>query len=141
MAIAVGKLSLWDTLRFLCLVSGPAALWGLVAPNRLLVGLLARWNVGGATVHFLSALRRKYRSSYLRLWFPWGKTLLVMDPHGMDAVLASDANAADPELKKHALSQFIPDALVISSGAEWRVRRGQNKEARRGGGSFQPPPA
>ena len=129
MAIAVGKLSRWDTLRFFCLVSVPATLWGLAAPNRLLVGLLARWNVGAAAVHFLSALRRKYRSSYLRLWFPFpgDTTLLVMDPHGMDAVLASDANAADPKLKKNTLSQFIPDALVISSGAEWRVRRDFNE--------------
>jgi cytochrome P450 len=127
MAIAVGKLSLWDTLRFFCLVSVPVTLWGLVAPNRFMVGLLARWDVGRATGHFLSTLRRKYRSSYLRLWFPGGPTLLVMDPHGMDAVLASDANAADPELKKHTLSQFIPDSLVISSGAEWRVRRDFNE--------------
>ncbi len=127
MAIAVGKLSLWDTLRFFCLVSVPVTLWGLVAPNRFMVGLLARWDVGRATGHFLSTLRRKYRSSYLRLWFPGGPTLLVMDPHGMDAVLASDANAADPELKKRTLSQFIPDSLVISSGAEWRVRRDFNE--------------
>jgi cytochrome P450 len=135
MAIAVGKLSRWDTLRFFCLVSVPATLWGLAAPNRLLVGLLARWNVGAATVHFLSGLRRKYRSSYLRLWFPFpgDTTLLVMDPHGMDAVLASDANAADPKLKKNTLSQFIPDALVISSGAEWRVRRDFNENMLRFG--------
>jgi cytochrome P450 len=127
MAIDVGKLSRWDTLRFLCSVSLPAALWGLAAPNPFLVGLLARWNVGESTARFLSYLRQKYHSSYLRLWFPWGPTLLVMDPRGMDAVLASEDNAADPELKKHTFSQFVPDALVVSSGTEWRLRRTFNE--------------
>src|SRR5664279_2793386 len=107
MAIDVGKLSRWDTVRFFFLVSTPAFLWGLAAPNRFFVGLLVRWNGAGRTAHFLAALRQKYRSGYLRLWFPfpWFPTLLVMEPGGMDAVLGSKDNAADPELKKHTLSQ------------------------------------
>lgn len=127
MATHVGKLSLWDTLRFQCLVSAPAALWGLATPNRSLVRKLVRWNAGERTARFLSALRRKYGSSYLRLWFPWSPTLLVMDPDGMDAALASKDNFADPDLKKRTLSQFVPDALVVSSGDEWAVRRSFNE--------------
>ena len=123
MAIEVGKLSLWDTVRFQCRVSLPAALWGLATPNRFLVGLLVRWNAGEATARFLAEIRRKYQSSYLRLWFPWSMTLLVMDPQGMDAVMASADNAADPDLKKRTLSQFVPDSLVVSSDPEWPVRR------------------
>jgi cytochrome P450 len=126
-ASAVGKLSCWDTLRFLWWVSAPAYCWGLAAPNRLAVRLLVRWHVGESTVRFLTALRREYRSSYLRLWFPFGATLVVMHPQGMDAVLASSDNVADPKLKKRTLSQFVPDALVVSSGAEWRVRRDFNE--------------
>ena len=126
MALEVRKLSLWDTLRFQCRVSVPAFLWGLAAPNRMLVGLLVRWNAGEATNRFLSGLRQKYRSSYLRLWFPFSATLLVMDPQGMDAVMASADNAADPDLKKRTLSQFVPDSLVISCDPEWPVRRAFN---------------
>jgi len=126
MALEVRKLSLWDTLRFQCRVSVPAFLWGLAAPNRILVGLLVRWNAGEATNRFLSGLRQKYRSSYLRLWFPFSATLLVMDPQGMDAVMASADNAADPDLKKRTLSQFVPDSLVISCDPEWPVRRAFN---------------
>jgi cytochrome P450 len=46
-----------------------------------------------------------------------------MDPQGMDAVMASKDNAADPDLKKRTLSQFVPDSLVVSSDPEWSVRR------------------
>jgi cytochrome P450 len=129
MAIDVEKLSRWDSVRFFFLVSTPASLWGLAAPNRFFVSLLVRWNVGERTARFLAALRQKYRSGYLRLWFPfpWFPTLLVMEPRGMDAVLASRDNAADPELKKHTLSQFVPDALVVSSGDPWRDRRTFNE--------------
>ena len=127
MASEVGRLSCWDTLRFVWWVSVPAYLWGLAAPNRVPVRLLVRWHAGEGSARFLVALRRKYRSSYLRLWFPFGATLLVMDPLGIDAVLASSDNVADPELKKRTLSQFVPDALVVSSGAEWRERRDFNE--------------
>lgn len=128
MAGEVGKASWWDTLRLQIFVSVAAFLWGLVAPNPLFVSLLSRWDVGRATNRFLGELRRKYRADRLWVWFPGGRTLLVLDRQGMDAVLASAANAADPTLKKHALSQFIPDALVISSGGEWQDRRRFNEK-------------
>jgi cytochrome P450 len=129
MATEVGKLSLRDTLRFQWHVGVLAALWGLAAPNRFFVERLVRWNTGARTARFLADLRQKYRSSYLRLWFPWSATLLVMDPQGIDAVLASSDNAADPDLKRRTLSQFVPDSLVVSSGTAWRERRTFNESA------------
>jgi cytochrome P450 len=120
-------LSWWDTLRFQLLVTVPYALWGPVTANRWFVSQLSSANAGQATIRFLDALRDKYRSDHLWAWFPGGRTLLVLNPESIDAVLQSDQNAADPMLKKRALSHFVPDALVISSGHEWANRRPFNE--------------
>jgi len=127
------KISWWDTLRLQIFVTVPAALWGLVAANRLFVSWLSRWDAGRFTARFLDDLRQKYQCDRLWLWFPWGCTLLVLDQNSMDAVLASEENAADPMLKKHALSKSIPDALTISSGDEWSDRRRFNEGVLFGG--------
>ena len=122
-------LSWWDTLRFHVAVTVPGFLWGLVAPNRHFVPWLARGDVGRHAVRLVADLRDKYANRDLWLWFPFRRTLLVMDPRTRDAVLASRENAADPTLKRHALSQFAPRALVISSGPEWQDRRAFNEAA------------
>lgn len=129
MAIEVRKVSWWDTLRLQIFVTVPGAVWGLVAPNRIGVSLLSRWDAGQCTTRFLSDLRRKYRCDHLWVLFPFRRTLLVLNRETMDAVLASKENAADPFLKKLALSRFVPDALVISSGDEWSDRRPFNEKA------------
>jgi cytochrome P450 len=128
MPIEARSASLWDNLRLQLFVTFPGALWGLVAPNRLGVALLCWLNAGHATFGFLSDLRRKYRCDHLWVWFPFRRTLLVLDPDSADAVLRSEDNAADPWLKKRALSGFVPEALVISSGREWAERRRFNEE-------------
>jgi cytochrome P450 len=127
MGIEVRKISLLDTFRLQVYVSIPAFLWGLVVPNRLSVWCLSRWDTGRRATRFFSDLREKYQSEHLWGFFPFRSTLLVLDPESMDAVLQSDENAADPFLKKRALSRFVPDALVISSGDEWSDRRRFNK--------------
>jgi hypothetical protein len=91
------------------------------------VWCLSRWDTGRRATRFFSDLREKYQSEHLWGFFPFRSTLLVLDPESMDAVLQSDENAADPFLKKRALSRFVPDALVISSGDEWSDRRRFNK--------------
>jgi cytochrome P450 len=126
-AVDARKISWWDTLRLQIFVTVPAALWGLVAANRLFVSWLARWDAGRVTARFLDDLRQKYQCDRLWLWFPWRCTLLVLDRKGIDAVLASEANAADPPLKKHALSKSFPEALTLSSGDEWSDRRRFNE--------------
>jgi cytochrome P450 len=132
MAIEVKKISLWDTLRLQLVLSLPAFFLGLVATNRWVLWCLSRTGAGRSTMRFFRDLRDKYRCDHLWVWFPGypvGKTLLVLAPETIEAVLLSDANAADPFLKKQALSRFIPDALLISSGDEWRDRRGFNEKA------------
>ena len=85
MGIDARRISLWDTLRLLAAVSVPALLWGLVAPNRLFVPLLSRLNAGQWGVRLLDELRRKYGCEHLWGWFPFRRTLLVLDPESIDA--------------------------------------------------------
>ena len=134
MPIQVRRMSWVDTLRLQLFVTIPAFLWGLVAPNRWSVSWLCKRDVGRSTFRFLSELRRRYRCDRLWTWFPLGstglvRTLVVLDAAGIDEVLASQDNSADPCLKKLAMSRFVPEALVISSGEEWEDRRRFNEHA------------
>ncbi len=121
-------MSWWDAARFHALVTLPAALLGLVAPNRFVLAWFARWDPARFAARFVAGLQRKYRCGRLWLWFPFARTLLVLDRESIDAVLKSRDNAADPRLKKAALSRFVPDALVISSGEAWADRRRFNEQ-------------
>jgi len=126
MAIEAKRMSCLDTLRVQLNVTVPAFLMGLVVPNRALFRRFVRRGSGGRTMRFLLKLRQKY-GDHAWTWFPLRRTLLVVAPATMEAVLTSDANAADPTLKCWALSRFAPDSLVISSGVAWRARRGFNE--------------
>lgn len=128
MALEAKRLSLWDTLRLQAAVSLPTIVWGFIAPNRLGVALLCRLNAGRAPVRLFAHFRSKYRCGHLWTWFPVCSTLLVLDPESMDAVLRSDDSAPDPILKKRALSRFVPEGLIISSGDHWQDRRHFNED-------------
>jgi cytochrome P450 len=127
MGIRARKISVWDWLRLQLLVTLPVLLWGVVVPNRPFVGLLTRWDVAGRAARFIAGLRRTYGCEHLWVRFPLQRTLLVLDPATIDEVLDSDANTADPDLKRQALSRLVPDALIVSRGAEWQDRRGFNE--------------
>jgi cytochrome P450 len=124
-------MSWWDAVRFHALVTLPAGLLGLVAPNRFVLAWFARWDLARLAVRFVAGLQRKYGCGHLWLWFPFARTLLVLDRDSIDAVLNSRDNAADPWLKRTALSRFVPDALVISSGDGWADRRRFNEDVLR----------
>jgi hypothetical protein len=129
MATGDRKISLWDTLRVQWRISVPVFLLGVVVPNRAVVAFVARHGGGRSAMRLLTDLRRKYGCDHLWTWFPLGRTLLVFAPATIDAVLASTDNAPDPALKKRALSRFVPDGLIISSGDEARDRRAFNEWA------------
>lgn len=120
-------ISWWDTLRLQCFVVLPAWLWGVVAPRRRFVPMVVRRDLARRTMAFLAGLRERYACEHLWTWFPVCRTLLVLDPLSIDALLAGDANAADPWLKKRALSRFVPEAVIISSGDPWCQRRAFNE--------------
>ena len=134
MALEAKRLSLWDTLRLQAAVSLPAAVWGIVAPNRFGVALLCWLNAGRAPVRLFADFRTKYRCGHLWTWFPAWRwfparpTLLVLDPESMDAMLRSGPSAPDPSLKKRALSRFVPEGLIISSGEHCQARRRFNED-------------
>jgi cytochrome P450 len=128
MSIDVRTLSLWDMIRLQLYVTLASAALGLIVPNRWFVGFLSRHGAGSHTVRFLADLRRKYGCDRLWTLFPFRWTLLVLDSTTIETVLRSDENAADPFLKKRAMSRFVPDALVISAGEEWVDRRRFNEK-------------
>jgi cytochrome P450 len=119
--------SWWDSLCLQLYVAAPVMLWGVVAPQRLGVPLVVWLDWGRRTRAFLSALRARYGCDYLWVSFALRRTLLVLDPAGIDALLDSEANSADPWLKKRALSRFVPDAVIISRDDPWRERRAFNE--------------
>jgi choline dehydrogenase-like flavoprotein/cytochrome P450 len=127
--IDVAKLSVLDTLRVQWHLSLPTFFRGLVATNRWFLSWRFRCGAGWQGMRFLRDLQVKYGADHLWSWFPaWSwfplrRTLLVLSQDTMEATLSSEDNAADPSFKKRSLSRFIPDALVISSGEEWRDRR------------------
>jgi choline dehydrogenase-like flavoprotein len=133
-AVVVRRLSAWDTLRLQLFVAFPSAFRGFVAANHWPAWLRSGANAGRPTMRFLGKLRAKYGADHLWTWFPvWAKvplrrTLLIFAPETIEAVLESEANAADALLKTRALSRFVPEALLISSGDKWRVRRKFNEE-------------
>jgi cytochrome P450 len=127
MAIQATKISWWDCLLLQLRLTVPSAFRGLVAANRLFFGPLCRLNADEWAVRTLDALRRKYRSSHLWIWFPFGSTLLVLERESMEAVLKSADTQADPTIKRCPLSRFIPEALVISRGEAWSERRSFNE--------------
>ena len=122
-------LSLWDTVRFQLYLSIPAFLLGVVVPNRWFLSRFARWDAARMSNRFVRKLRAKYRSNLLWLWFPTRRTLLVLAPATIDAVLASSDNAPDPELKKCAISRFAPGSLVMSGDGAQGGRRTFNTSA------------
>ena len=128
-AVAVRSLTVRDTLRVQWFVTIPSFLLGAVAARRWSLWLFSRLGAGRPTMRFLSELRERYGGEHFLTWFPVRKTLLVLARETMEAVLTSETNAADPVLKKRAVSRFAPESLVISSGGLWRDRRPFNEGA------------
>jgi cytochrome P450 len=121
-------LSCLDNLRLQWHLTLPMALGGSVAPTPQFVPRLVRWHTAARTIRFLRRIRQRYGP---RAWslFPLAWTLIVLDREGIEEVLDSDANFADPFVKKRVLSRFTPDGVIISRGDEWSKRRALNEEA------------
>jgi cytochrome P450 len=112
-----------DSARLQLHLTLPVFLLGLVTPNRFFVRLFVKLGTGERTARFLRQLREKYGSDHLWVWFPVRRTLIVMAPAGIDAVLAAKESSPDPCLKKRALSRFVPDGLIVSPNPEAPARR------------------
>jgi cytochrome P450 len=117
-----------DGIRLLWHVARPLQFGGFVAPSRRFWPGLVRRRVPVATNKFLHHVRKKY-GPRVRCWFPFNSTILVLDAKGIDEVLRSECNAADPRVKRWALTNFTPFGLLVSRDDDWKVRRHLNEEA------------
>jgi len=72
-------------------------------------------------------VRKKYGSRAWS-WFPVKPTLIVLDGAGIDEVLGSPANFADPLAKTHFLTPFTPHGVIVSQDPDWTPRRTFNVE-------------
>lgn len=121
-------LSLWDSVRYNLAHVLPAYMRGLFTPNRFWTGFWAALEYDAAAVKFVNKMRNKYHSDYLYLYLLTTKSLLVLDPKGINHALdKSPETYADAKLKRVGMSHFQPDALTISRGNEWRDRRAFNE--------------
>jgi len=128
MADEAREVSWIDWARLQLHLSIPAFLLGLVAPNRWFLWLFVKFGTGEGSARLLRNLRDKYACDHLWVRFPLRKTLIVMAPATMDAMLLSEENSPDPMLKKRALSRFVPDGLIVSRNPEAHERRGFNTD-------------
>jgi len=133
----VPSLTSVDCLRLQRYVTLPGILGGSVAPNPRFWPYLVRKQSAATTIKFFLGLQKKYgRCAWS--WFPFGRTLLVLDGAGIDEVLACHENFADPFIKKLQLSAFTPHGAIVSRPLVWEQRRALNDEALAFGQSDHP---
>jgi cytochrome P450 len=125
---AIRSVSLWDNLIYNLSYVIPMALQGGFTRNHFWVGFFARVHPDPAGVRFVSRLRRKYKSEYLWVRLLGTRSLLVLDPQGVNHVLEnSPLIYADGRPKREGMRLFQPNAVTISRGDDWRERRHFNE--------------
>lgn len=106
----------------------PYYLQGIFTRSKFWVSFWTRVHPDPLAVRFISFLRRKYKSNYLYLYLLRTKSLLVLDPAGIQRVLDySPVVYAEAKLKRDGMSHFQPHAVTISRGAAWTERRRFNE--------------
>jgi cytochrome P450 len=106
----------------------PNLLQGLFTRNRFWVRFFSRFHSDPMGVRFVERLRTKYHSRYLLLSMVGTKTLLVLDPYGIQQVLERSPELyADPKSKRQGMDHFQPNALTISRSSDWVNRRRFNE--------------
>lgn len=126
-----------DCVRLQRYVTLPGILGGAVAPNPRFWPYLVRRQSAAAANRFFLGLRKKYGTRAWS-WFPFGSTLLVLDSAGIETVLASPENFADPFIKRLQLSAFTPQGAIVSRPPVWEERRKLNDHALAFGHSRHP---
>jgi cytochrome P450 len=130
----IPKASFLDSLRYNLAQTFPTYMQGLFTRSRFWVSFWTNFDSDSRAIRAVSRLRSKY-GPYVYLSIGGAKTLLVLNHEGVEHVLKNSPAiyASDPDAKRKGMSHFQPDALTISTGAEWKERRGFN-EAVLGGG-------
>jgi cytochrome P450 len=124
----IPALSLRDDLLFNLSYVVPMAMQGTFTRSRRWVSFWSRVHPDPAAVRFARRLRRSYPGGVLSLHLGPTKSLLVLDPDGVQHVLDnSPAVYAEPSPKRQGMSVFQPNAVTISRGEDWRDRRRFNE--------------
>src|SRR3954451_11176180 len=119
--------SLGDSLRFVATGLLPALARGLFSPRPRAMRWLTRLNTDGRAIKALDSIRAKHGGEGVRLLR--GKMTVLWGESAIREVLDNSATkyASDAGAKKKGMSQFQPDALTLSRGAEWKDRRKFNE--------------
>ena len=128
MAREIPALSLRDDLLFNLGYAIPLALQGTFTRNPRWVGFFSRVHLDPAAVRFVGRLQQRYRGGVLGLHLGLTKSVLVLDPDGVQHVLDNSPYVyADPPPKRKGMAVFQPNAVTISRGDDWRDRRRFNE--------------
>ena len=119
--------SLPESLRFAVVGLLPNLVRGLFSPRPAAVKLLARLDSDGRAVAELAELRRRHGGQGVRLL--GGRIAVLWGVEAIREVLdrSAETYASDAGAKGKGMSHFMPDALTLSRGEEWRDRRAFNE--------------
>ena len=136
---AIPSISLRDNLIFNLGYLVPQGLQGSFTRNRFWVMVLSRLHPDPAAVRFVDGLRARYQSDYLWIRMLATKTLLVLDPAGVERVLEQSPYLyADGKPKRDGMRVFQPHAVTISRGEQWHDRRRFNESVLASGQPVHP---
>jgi cytochrome P450 len=125
---AFPEISLKENLQFNLGYVVPQGLQGSFTRSPFWVSALAAIHPDPAAARFVDGLLATYGSEYLYVRMLTTKTLLVLDPSGVQQILErSPAVYADGRPKREGMQVFQPDAVTISRGDLWRERRRFNE--------------
>jgi cytochrome P450 len=126
--------SFFDSLRYNLAQTFPVYLQGLFTRSKFWVSFWTGLDSDARAFKAVARLRDKY-GPYVYLTIGGTKTLLVLNHEGVEHVLANSPAiyASDPDAKRKGMAHFMPNALTISTGDEWRDRRVFNTAVLGGG--------
>ncbi len=129
MASKIVSVSLIDKLRFQLGHLLPNYLQGLFKKSPFWTGVFHRIHPDASGRRLVMKWRRKYHARYFAVSFIGARTVLVVDPHGIQRVMEhSPAVYADPRPKHKGFAHFQPNAVTISRPPLWDLRRRFNEQ-------------
>src|SRR4051812_22740081 len=119
--------SLVDSLRVVVTGLLPSVARGLFAPRKRVMKLLTALNTDAKAAAVLRDVRSKHGGQGARLL--GGRIAVLWGPGAIREMLDQSAVVYDSGsgAKEKGMCHFQPDALTLSSGAEWRDRRAFNE--------------
>lgn len=121
----IATASLLEGVRFTAQVMLPNVVQGLIRRRPRAVAAATRLNLDGRAAGVIAGLRESHGDG--PIWVRVGGTKMLLALSDPDVARALDQSpdpfAPDPDAKRRGMGHFQPDALTISRGEEWRVRR------------------